>query len=571
MGRAARGILFLALAAWTTPAETPKRQLVNSHEIYHEIQIAPGAETSVPRYLLSFAEYQQLMLYHPKFGYYASGRVNFTNDFQTFPNALAPYFGQMVAQQIFRMWEGMRRAGTLGPHEKFTIAEFGAGNGMLAESILDYVERQAHEPAAAGWAEFASQLLYACYDRGAALRAAQRRRNARFGSRFEARDGDATDLNRTIPANSLTGVFLSNEMLDVFGVQKVILSQDRPPEVAFVVPFLSGKLFNQLRTHLPASVEQLIVTGDRAIRNLLSNGERNSDTYLGREAFVAFLESQADSKDYASLVHALQFHEVYVPAQVAPELEAHLRRYARSYAAEMAHNGKGVVTYVNLGEEKFIRGAARALKAGYVITIDYGSNWDGIFATRQPHLRVYGPGTSQSTPSDLLTDLALSQPGAGQPGSAVEAPPLLNEIAQIGGLTHGETRGNPDPYRWPSLNDITTDVNFSYLADAGKLAGLKPLFFGSQKALQSGTSISLNARNAGWQLPDRTTELSGWLKQFATNSAFKMLVQQKAGTDDSYAYPDSQAEPLDVNLSDLTASDRERAQRIERRLRGDGN
>ena len=108
------------------------RRLANPREVRHEIKAAPGAEAAVKDYFPSFFDYQDLMLFHPKVGYYASGRVNFTTDYSTFPDMLAPYFGQMIAEQIFRMWDGMRHAGTLSPNEQFTIAEFGAGNGTLA-------------------------------------------------------------------------------------------------------------------------------------------------------------------------------------------------------------------------------------------------------------------------------------------------------------------------------------------------------------------------------------------------------------------------------------------------------
>src|SRR5438093_12722463 len=134
----------------------------------------------------SFLEYQDLIMFHPKFGYYGSGRVSFSADYQTFPIVLAPYFGHMIAEHIFKMWSGMRAAGTLSPRDWFTIAEFGAGNGVLAESILDYLDQRSKSPAAPeGWREFASQALYVCYDRSPALSRTQREHNARFGARFE--------------------------------------------------------------------------------------------------------------------------------------------------------------------------------------------------------------------------------------------------------------------------------------------------------------------------------------------------------------------------------------------------
>src|ERR1051325_4186804 len=134
---------FLGISGSLAYAETAGvRQLVNARELHDEIAIAPEVQAAVKDYFPSFLEYQDLVMFHPKFGYYGSGRVSFTSDYQTYPNVLAPYFGHMIAQQMFRMWRGMRQAGTLAPREPFTVAEFGAGNGSLAESILDYLEQQ---------------------------------------------------------------------------------------------------------------------------------------------------------------------------------------------------------------------------------------------------------------------------------------------------------------------------------------------------------------------------------------------------------------------------------------------
>src|SRR5664280_760016 len=130
-------LALAALFAIPGPVAHAERHLVNGWELHAEINAAPGKETAVQDSFPSFFEYQDLVMFHPKFGYYSSGRVNFNSDYQTYPIVLAPYFGQMIAEQMFRMWQGMRQAGTLGKTEPFTIAEFGAGDGSMAESILD--------------------------------------------------------------------------------------------------------------------------------------------------------------------------------------------------------------------------------------------------------------------------------------------------------------------------------------------------------------------------------------------------------------------------------------------------
>ena len=87
-------------------------------------------------------------LYAKGWGYFSNGHVKFGfkdegGDFGTGPQALSPFYGHMVADQVFAMWQGMRRAGTLSSdpdEEKFTVVEFGAGMGDLAYDFLKYVK-----------------------------------------------------------------------------------------------------------------------------------------------------------------------------------------------------------------------------------------------------------------------------------------------------------------------------------------------------------------------------------------------------------------------------------------------
>ena len=176
-GLARAAVLATLLAVVQTPllptdlaaVERGQRQLLNEREVGDEVAVAPGTEAGVKDYFFSFRDYQDLMLFHPKFGYYSSGSASFVGDWSTYPVVLAPYFGRMIAEQIFRMWGGMRRAGTLAAEEPFTIAEFGAGNGALAESILDYIGQRSETASDKRWRDFAGQAVYACYDRSPAL------------------------------------------------------------------------------------------------------------------------------------------------------------------------------------------------------------------------------------------------------------------------------------------------------------------------------------------------------------------------------------------------------------------
>jgi SAM-dependent MidA family methyltransferase len=433
----------------------------------------------------------------------------------------------MVADQTFAMWDGMRKAGTIGADETFTIAEFGAGDGTLAESILAYFEKKASSDAR--WRQLFDRLMYICYDRSPALNDIQRKRNERFGRRFGARVADATNPTATIQPDSFKGVILSNELPDAFSVHKIILSGDGKAEVGFAVPRLPDSAWTAARPLLADGVAKAIEADDAVVEKTFLTGSDSSWVYLTKRSFVALLEGLAKRPtDYEAASNAMDFHEAYVPASEVPEVAAHLRNYASAYAAALAKDPRGMVTYVNPGAEGFIQGSARMLKAGYVLTLDYGTTWDGFLGDlNYPIFRTYGPSKRDSA-------------------------------------SGGDTSF---PYRGPTLNDFTIDVNFSLLAAAGEAVGLKTLFYGSQRGLQTGTSVNLNETPAEREAEGNGAEFRSWATAFTQPSVYKLFVQQKTGTDPGYKFPDSQPEPLGlVDLSTLTPDQRTRAAEIEKRI-----
>ena len=491
-------------------ADPPKRWLANGWEVYDELAVPPGAEAAVRERFPSFEQYQDLALYHPAFGYYASGRVDFANDFQTFPTVLAPQYGAMVAEQIFRMWSGMRAVGTLTPDESFTIAEFGGGDGTLAASILLYIDRRRQESPESAWADFARQAIYASYDRSEALSALQRRLSGRFGVRFDARAADATNPSSWgSPPGSVKGVVLSNEMPDAFAVQKLAIAVDGTAQVAYVVPSLSPAAWTALGSRLTPEARERIDSESRAAASVFLDASRRR-VYLTREGLVTVLTALAAANRMAD-AHTIDFREAYVPLNGTPDLAEYFVRYGAQYARAIKARNRGVVTYVNLAAGRFIKGAADLLSAGYVMTIDYGDGWEGTLAIGdRPHLRVYGRGNY----------------GSGE---------RFDHDGFLWSSVREDWKRNSDPYRWPALNDITTDVNFGYLADEGRLYGLTQVFLGGQRAIQAGTSIRLQPPDG--MSPAAAREFAAWARDFQNQPMFKVLIQQKAGTDDAYAFP----------------------------------
>jgi SAM-dependent MidA family methyltransferase len=96
---------------------------------------------------VSFAWFMEQALYHPRHGYYSSGRASLGRKGDYFTNvSVGPLFGQLLAAQFLEMWQ------TLGKIDNFTIVEQGAHDGAFARDVLAAI--------GTGSPEFFSALRY---------------------------------------------------------------------------------------------------------------------------------------------------------------------------------------------------------------------------------------------------------------------------------------------------------------------------------------------------------------------------------------------------------------------------
>jgi hypothetical protein len=79
--------------------------------------------------------------------------------------------------------------------------------------------------------------------------------------------------------------------------------------------------------------------------------------------------------------------------------------------------------------------------------------------------------------------------------------------------------------------------------------------------------MSLTAKNPT-SSPNREKDLNAWLAEFARDGKFKLLIEQKQGTDDAYVYPDNHPETLDLDESRLNVAQRQKVVEAEHNLRG---
>ncbi|MDJ0516380.1 MAG: class I SAM-dependent methyltransferase [Trichodesmium sp. MO_231.B1] len=168
---------------------------------------------------ITFAEYMDLVLYNPQHGYYATHPVNIgkQGDFLTSPH-WGSDFGELLAEQFMEMWHLFQRP------NNFTLVEMGAGQGILAEQILDYL-KQTH-------LDFFQTIEYLIIEKSEVLKAEQKQR---LGS-YQVRWSDWDEIFH----NSVTGCFFSNELVDAFPVHKFRI-EDREIREIYVSYDSEGK------------------------------------------------------------------------------------------------------------------------------------------------------------------------------------------------------------------------------------------------------------------------------------------------------------------------------------------
>ena len=151
-----------------------------------------------PHQRITFAEYMDLALYHPEYGYYSQkAALGKEGDFFTSVH-LGSDIGEMLAVQFAEMWS------ILGKPVKFTLIEMGAGQGYLAGDILNYIKQE--------YPDLFKALKYIIVERSPGLKQLQQQRLKEF-------DVTWCELEE-IANNSVTGCFFSNELLDAFPVHQ---------------------------------------------------------------------------------------------------------------------------------------------------------------------------------------------------------------------------------------------------------------------------------------------------------------------------------------------------------------
>lgn len=193
---------------------------------------------------IPFARFMELALYHPQFGYYMRPRehggepIGWSGDYYTSAD-VHPALARALVRQIRQIDE------QLGRPDPFTIAEMGAGKGLLARDILADCET--------GPDSFFDRLRYVLVERSPAMWASQRANLAPWlnSNIVSERPSPVASRKATGPrhasptptrvswlnsleelgAGGLTGVALSNELVDAFPVHRIRIEGGEPKEI----------------------------------------------------------------------------------------------------------------------------------------------------------------------------------------------------------------------------------------------------------------------------------------------------------------------------------------------------
>jgi SAM-dependent MidA family methyltransferase len=169
---------------------------------------------------IPFVRFMDLALYHPQFGYYmrppdtGTERIGWSGDFYT-SSDVHPILGEALEKQAEQIDQ------LLGQPDPFTVVEMGPGKGLLAKHFLSACQ--------SGSNSLRQRLRYVLIERSPAMQELQRRNLATWLNRpglvtwVEGLDG--------LAPQSVTGLFLSNELIDAFPVHRIQVTAGRVEEL----------------------------------------------------------------------------------------------------------------------------------------------------------------------------------------------------------------------------------------------------------------------------------------------------------------------------------------------------
>lgn len=401
-----------------------------------------------------FNEYVRTALYDSDFGFYGSGKVKLGSDFGTCAIALSPAYGEMVAEQVFKMWQGMARNKSLKDDDIFYIIECGAGLGIMARDILNHISTKAESNGE--WAEFYNQLKYEIFEVSSKHAESQKKTTQKFSDKIEIKKIDALKIEETLGAGAIKGAVITDELIDSLESYDVKFKLDGTVEVGVAIMALNKELLQIAETeagiHILNELERRgIVESKKLLEEHAKIGVKDAKRiYINRERFIEI--KKALSRDgmgdlervFNICIEGAMFH---VPIQYVKDdkIKTYIMKHIDEIAAAVSKSTKDIKINLIPDGDNFIMAAGKVLDKGYIITMDSGGSMSEMFKNGGGNIATYGMGTEQTYYLGFTGDA-----------------------------------------------DICVSPIFTTLADAGKQAGLDAIFYGSKFNLEKGVPVKIS-------------------------------------------------------------------------------
>ena len=171
-----------------------------------------------PDNAIPFAEFMEMVLYHPEFGYYSAGNVGIGKDGDFFTAAsLGPDFGELLAEQFIELYTQLC-SDTLH-NETFQLVEVGAGKGELARDILTHLKLN--------YPDQLPRIEYIIIEKSPALIQQQQETLKRLTKHVKI----TWENWEAIAPDSIQGCIFSNELIDAFPVHRVTVQDGQLQEI----------------------------------------------------------------------------------------------------------------------------------------------------------------------------------------------------------------------------------------------------------------------------------------------------------------------------------------------------
>lgn len=209
-----------------------------------------------PYQRITFAEYMEMCLYDPEFGYYNSDLITIGDRGDYFTSAsLSRDLGELLAKQFVQFWQ------ILGKPSPFQLVEMGAGEGKLAEAILTYLAQD--------YPDFFAVLEYIIIEKSIKLKHKQQDLLANLLTQNIAISWLTWD---ELKADSIIGCFFSNELVDAFPVHLVCLNNGHLAEI-----YLTEK--NNQLIEIKAELSTSVITDYFQLIDIDINGKTYPESY----------------------------------------------------------------------------------------------------------------------------------------------------------------------------------------------------------------------------------------------------------------------------------------------------